>query len=269
MKANPQILGLATNINITDLFNEINDKRTENGLGMLHLDEELSTAARAKALDMFSKGYWAHFAPDGTTPWFFIEKVGYKYKYAGENLAKDFADSSQVVMAWMNSETHKKNILDQRFKDVGLAVVNGKLNEEETTLVVQLFGTRSKTNAQVSTVATETPVSIIKNKQTFVSVTPASTLGSSSMFNDLSTVSAYAIGNQNTTMVSNPTFNVFSLTKKLSIALGLFLMILLYIDAAIIFKKKIYRISGNNIAHIVFLLFLMMALYWTRYGAIV
>ena len=101
----------------------------------------LTKAAALKADDMFSDNYWAHFAPDGTSPWYFYGKVGYSYTWAGENLARDFQTSAGVVAGWMASTAgHKENILNSNFTEVGVAVKNGVLQGEETTLVVQLFG---------------------------------------------------------------------------------------------------------------------------------
>jgi len=91
---------------------------------------------------MLTKGYWAHNSPTGEQPWKWFEDDGSKYANAGENLAKNFHTSKDVTVAWMNSSSHRKNILNSNFKDVGIAVVNGKLDNEETTLVVALFGTK-------------------------------------------------------------------------------------------------------------------------------
>ena len=61
-----------------------------------------------KAQDMATLGYFAHVSPDGKTPWYWIEKVGYDYQYAGENLAINFSDSKDVTNAWMASPLHKE-----------------------------------------------------------------------------------------------------------------------------------------------------------------
>ncbi len=136
-----QILGLATDITINKLYQLTNEVRKKYGLPPLRYNKNLEQAAYQKAQDMFQKNYWAHFGPDGTTPWQFILQSGYQYQYAGENLAKNFLFSDGVVDAWMNSPTHRENILKKEYQDVGFAVVNGVLNGEETTLVVQMFGT--------------------------------------------------------------------------------------------------------------------------------
>ena len=136
----PEVLGYATNIHLEELLVATNAQRTAAGLPPLTLNSQLSAAAARKAADMFSRNYWAHNGPDGRTPWDFIVSAGYKYALAGENLAKNFSDSRGVVEAWMNSQTHRDNILKPSYRDIGFAIVNGVSSGEETTLVVQMFG---------------------------------------------------------------------------------------------------------------------------------
>lgn len=135
------ILGYATDVTIDRLYILTNQEREKHGLSSLSYNEDLSVAAAQKAQDMFEQNYWAHYGPDGTTPWSFILATGYKYEYAGENLAKNFMFSDGVVQAWMDSPTHRDNILRAEYEEIGFAVANGVLNGEETTLVVQMFGT--------------------------------------------------------------------------------------------------------------------------------
>lgn len=135
------VLGYATDVTIEKLYTLTNEEREKNGLEPLVYNEQLSAAAQQKAQDMFARNYWSHYGPDGTTPWSFILSTGYKYEYAGENLAKNFLFSDGVVRAWMESPTHRENILRQEYSEIGFAVVDGVLNGEETTLVVQMFGT--------------------------------------------------------------------------------------------------------------------------------
>jgi uncharacterized protein YkwD len=125
------VLGYATDITVDKLFSLTNEQRQENGLKPLKYNDKLAEAAKEKAADMFTKNYWAHFAPDGsTTPWSFILKSGYKYEYAGENLAKNFMFSDGVVQAWMKSPSHRENMLRPEYTDVGFAIANGSLKIE-------------------------------------------------------------------------------------------------------------------------------------------
>jgi hypothetical protein len=131
-----QVLGYATDISADTLYTLTNQERASAGLAPLSLNAQLTSAAQAKAADMFAKDYWAHVSPDGTQPWTFITNAGYSYSYAGENLAKDFSTSSGVMAGWMASPGHAANILNTNYMDVGFAVMNGTLLGSETTLVV-------------------------------------------------------------------------------------------------------------------------------------
>jgi hypothetical protein len=118
-----------------------NQQRVAAGLQSLNVNSELTASATAKAQDMLARNYWAHFAPDGTSPWHFISGSGYSYTHAGENLAMDFATDDAVMTGWMNSPTHRANVLDPDYRDIGIAVVQGTLLGEQTTLVVAHYGT--------------------------------------------------------------------------------------------------------------------------------
>ncbi|MDB5181341.1 MAG: hypothetical protein JWP13_104 [Candidatus Saccharibacteria bacterium] len=133
------VLGVATNVNDSDIIALSNQERINNGLPVLGYNPQLAAAAEAKARDMFAKDYWAHNAPDGTPPWAFITAAGYAYVTAGENLAKDFDTSTAVVAGWMNSAGHRANILNSAFKETGVAAINGTLQGSATTLVVAMY----------------------------------------------------------------------------------------------------------------------------------
>lgn len=133
-------LGVEANFTANQLLDETNIERNSNHMASLQYNEQLSAAAFLKAQDMFRQQYWAHVAPDGTTPWQWFGKAGYNYSYAGENLAKNFTSASATVAAWMASPTHRANILNSNYSDVGFAVVDGRLQGRNTTLIVALFG---------------------------------------------------------------------------------------------------------------------------------
>ena len=57
----------------------------------------------------------------------FIEQEGYQYIYAGENLAVDFSESSEVIEAWFDSPSHRENLLSHNYSEIGFAVINGEL----------------------------------------------------------------------------------------------------------------------------------------------
>lgn len=153
----PGVLGVSSGVDYKQVIELTNQMRSKQGLPPVSENAALAAAANAKAQNMFSENYWAHFAPSGKSPWDFILNSGYKFTYAGENLAKNFYTSEEVVNAWMNSPTHRDNLLNPKYKDVGIAVVEGVLNGQKTTLVVQEFGT-------TSTLATQPTVEISGQK---------------------------------------------------------------------------------------------------------
>jgi hypothetical protein len=109
-------------------------------VGDLTLNDQLSQAAFMKAKDMIANDYWAHESPGGVTPWKWFADVGYNYNVAGENLAKNYPNAEATVEAWMASPTHRANVLGDKYKDVGFAVVDGTLKGQAITLVVALYG---------------------------------------------------------------------------------------------------------------------------------
>ncbi len=127
-------------INTADLVAKLNVHRAEVHIGKVSVSSELTAAAYAKARDMFAHGYFAHISPFGITPWYWMTQSGYKYSYAGENLAVDFTEASDVDVGWMHSPKHKENIVNKNYTEVGIAAVEGVLNGKATTIVVEMFG---------------------------------------------------------------------------------------------------------------------------------
>lgn len=118
-----------------------NTDRRSNNIGELHVNPTLTAIAQAKANDMAEKGYFAHTSPEGKSPWYWFKQGGYTFTYAGENLAVDFSDSADVERAWMNSPTHRANLLNDKFTEIGIATAVGTFEGRQTTFVVQEFGT--------------------------------------------------------------------------------------------------------------------------------
>ncbi len=122
---------------IVDLTNA---NRATSNLGALATSPILEDAAQRKANHMAEYGYFAHNSPDGVTPWYWFKQAGYEYLYAGENLAVNFSDSVDVDKAWMNSPSHKANIMNGRFTEIGVATARGTYKGKDTVFVVQMFG---------------------------------------------------------------------------------------------------------------------------------
>ncbi len=127
-----------------NIINLVNNSRKEAGIDLLVENKNLANFAYAKGQDMIAKGYFSHDSPEGKKPWQWIDKKQYDYIYAGENLAMDFTNAEAVHNAFLKSPTHKKNILNQKYKEIGVAAITGELNGHETILLVQFFGTQRK-----------------------------------------------------------------------------------------------------------------------------
>lgn len=138
------ILGTEAQVTITGLLKATNNARVAQGESPLAINAQLAEAARLKVQNMFVEQYWAHTAPDGTTPWHWFGQAGYAYADAGENLAKNFTTSDSTIAAWLASPTHRANVLKSEYKDVGFAVMSGMLGDKPTTLIVALYGTPDK-----------------------------------------------------------------------------------------------------------------------------
>lgn len=235
-----KILSYATNINPDEIIRLTNEKRVENGLSPLTYNATLAQAALAKGNNMLAKNYWAHVAPDGTQPWAFFLAAGYQYKYAGENLARDFNDSSSTVDAWMASPSHRENMLSPNYKEIGVAVVNGNLTGSDTTLVVQFFGTK---------LADTLPVQPVAAAEKIVPPSPSPVSATNLAQGSPAPKVEASVGQNNAPFLVSP----FNLTKNLSLTVVLVLLVVMVVDFVIISRRNITRIGGRPFAHIAFL----------------
>jgi len=251
----PSVLGYAANISPAEVIRLTNAQRAANGLGPLAGNSALDAAALAKGNDMLAKGYWAHFAPDGTTPWSFFLNFGYKYAYAGENLARDFSDAGSAVNAWMASPTHKENILNANYRDIGIGVVEGNLAGVNTTIIVQFFGTPLGGNAAIPVAkAKEVPKVVATPVPTLVP-TPVPTPDIAVRESTEAAPIAYV--------------SPFTSTKNISLLVLGILMLVLSLDLIIVRRKRIARIGGRTIAHLAFLGMILAVILILRAGQII
>lgn len=158
------VLGAHSNLSEQALLEATNLQRTDNMRSNLVLDNELQTAAQAKAEDMVARDYWAHQTPDGKQPWQFLTTVGYQYQTAGENLAFGFDTANAVTNAWMHSDEHRANLLDTTYSQVGFGVAqspNYMGHGTETVVVAMYASPAGSITVPVTTIAPtdEAPVS--------------------------------------------------------------------------------------------------------------
>lgn len=239
-----KILGFATDVTLVDLYDQTNLERQQNGLSKLKYSPVLEEAAKQKAADMFADDYWAHISPSGTTPWEFFENVEYRYVYAGENLAKDFDKSTNLVAAWMNSPTHRENILNPNYTEIGFAVVNGDLNGSETTLVVQMFA---------------------KPEPGYISTTLDRPSGELS----INPVTTESLTSNVATLTNNSyiSINASYILYFAYFVLGFFAMSL-FIDGVWAYKEGHLRMTGNTFSHLLLFIGSMVFVYYLHHPEI-
>ncbi len=229
----PGILGISSDIDQKKLIELTNKEREKLGLPPVSENEALDKAAQMKAQNMFSENYWAHFAPSGKTPWDFILGTGYRFTYAGENLAKNFYNSDNVVEAWMASPTHKENLLNSKYKDTGIAVVDGVLNGQKTTLIVQMFGTTESLAAK--------PVFEVQGKQIVVP--------KQDFLNKPELIAVASETKLNTKVLIDP----YSVSKITGFSVIILITTLLTLDIWVLRRRGVLRISSHHLAHMALL----------------
>ena len=232
----PSVLGVNADISSEQLILLTNKERQSAGVGSLVINDKLTQAANEKANDMFEYDYWAHNSPTGKTPWTFIKSAGYSYVYAGENLARGFSTPEDVIRAWMASPDHRANMLSSNYRDVGFAVKVGKLNGEETVLIVEEFG---NLNMPIASSPKVQDVTTAKN------VSPP--VGE-----------VQAVRKQSVISTSSLSSNVYYVFIIVFIAA-------LFVDMILIGKKKVMRFVGHNMDHILYLLLVLVLIgIWSK-----
>lgn len=236
------ILGYATDMSTSKLLELTNRERAQQNLPILVLNDKLSEAAALKAHDMFKKNYWAHYTPEGKTPWDFITAANYNYEYAGENLAKNFLYTDGVISAWMKSKSHRDNILRKEYTEVGFAVMNGVLNGEQTTLIVQMLGKPSTT------------LTSPQEKNVHLSEKPVAQSNNSFVLSQNTTPSLF----------HSPNILLFTIMGFIT-----FLLLALIFDLYFASKMRLTRVGGKNLAHLIFIALMVIGLYLLTKGAII
>ena len=241
-------MGVESSITVRQIIDGVNVERQKRGLSILQENQTLTSAAQAKAQNMFEENYWSHFSPSGKDPWRFIQGSGYKFSYAGENLARNFYNSDDVIKAWMASPSHRANLLNPQYQDIGVVVVDGILQGQKTALIVQMFGT---------------PFTPLAN------VPPQVNAGGKKMIVEAKEISNRPLlvaGVQN--QINSSLIDPFMTMKVVGIFLISFVSILLLVDLITLRKRGIFRPSSHHLAHLGFLAIAGTALMASKIGEI-
>ncbi len=233
----PGVLGVTSEIQQPDVIRLTNVQRQKYNLPALKEDSRLNEAAYQKALNMFEEDYWAHYSPSGKDPWGFIQAAGYKFSYAGENLARNFYTSEEVVQAWMDSPSHRANILNNKYEDIGIAVVEGVLNGQKTTLVVQEFGTAYEAVAEVPQPTTE----------------PLAMIPESSQVQSLGVESVAPQTKQTTIKSSGITLDPYLVIRTFGLSLIGLIAALIILDWYVLHRRAVVRVGARHWPHLAML----------------
>lgn len=101
----------------------INARRRAAGVPPLEVDPRLSAAARAHALDMGRHDTFSHTGSDGSDVGARARRVGYEWRSIGENIAAGWTLADVTVDGWYHSPGHRRNLLDPKARELGVAYV--------------------------------------------------------------------------------------------------------------------------------------------------
>jgi len=126
----------------------VNDLRDKNNLADLNWNDKLAEAAQDKVNDIIANRYFEHTSPSGVKAWDFVLKNDYSYLYAGENLAIDYENVDDAFKAWINSPSHYKNLVSDKYEEYGFAQGEGDIEGHVANIYVQIFATRENSVKQ-------------------------------------------------------------------------------------------------------------------------
>lgn len=114
----------------------VNKERATYGLASLAENTEVTKIATMKSQDMADLNYFDHTSPIYGSPFDMLTKFGVKYTAAGENIAMGQSTPQEVMTAWMNSDGHRKNILNSNYTHIGVGIVK---NQKGQYIWTQMF----------------------------------------------------------------------------------------------------------------------------------
>lgn len=106
----------------------------------LGVSKELNEAAAAHARDMARRKFFEHRGSNGSQPKDRVRRAGYQPRLTGENIAYGPESAEEVVAGWLASPGHCSNIMDSRFRDIGVGLAIGRKRGQNYW--VQEFGAR-------------------------------------------------------------------------------------------------------------------------------
>ncbi|MCR6111244.1 CAP domain-containing protein [Bacillus sp. A301a_S52] len=108
-------------LQVFDLTNHI---RKRHDLNVLEWHEDTADTAYGHSREMSEEDYFSHTSPVTGSLGDRLNQYEIAYALAAENIAANHFDSIEAVEAWMNSEGHRLNILNEEFTHLGVGVYN-------------------------------------------------------------------------------------------------------------------------------------------------
>lgn len=121
------------------ILSETNRARENVGLAPLQRHPSLSAIANDKATQLATRSEFAHRLSDGSMVWSLFPKYDYRYRHAGENLALHFRDGQALMAAWLNSPSHRANVLASKYTEMGVGVAVGNFGGHRSLVIVHIF----------------------------------------------------------------------------------------------------------------------------------
>ena len=263
----PGVLGTSSSITKQQVIDLTNQERQLGGDPPVRENALLDKAAEKKAQNMFAENYWAHISPDGKTPWYWMQQSGYSYIYAGENLARGYSSSQDVMNAWMASKMgHKENLLNKNYQEIGIAVEDGVINGEKTTLVVQMFGTPVDPLAKKD-VGNDAAVTQDTNK---LATNIPNTKPAEQVAQEVHSASTQSIPAPSLFSQLKLTIDPYALTRNFSIVLMLMLSILAVLDLFLTNKRNVaVKLHIRHLPHVGLIIAAMVILLIVQAGSII
>jgi len=135
---NQQIQTVNLNNVESQILSLINTVRVQNGLNPLVPNQMLTDIARTRSMDMQNRNYFSHYTPEGKNIFNILKESGVIYVNAGENLGQaspiSWGTPEAFMNAWMNSPTHKANILRSAYGKIGIGVIDSGNRRVVTTI---------------------------------------------------------------------------------------------------------------------------------------
>lgn len=213
-----------------------NNFRLSENRSKLYENPKLAASAFAKAKDMAEREYFSHETPDGRRLENFLRDINYKYIYAGENLAIGYFDAESVLSAWKESPTHRANLLDSDYTEIGVGMANGKYLNSPNLFIAQHFGrpTAESAVAGVKNDLNQEPfISASMAAQKEIELPPIKNSTASGLKNsEFSLLSKYSVAKH----VLSGTMPIFGFSKMLYFAMVIFFVLALFLNISVEYK---------------------------------